>query len=133
MPELDFAGWIKEWAGEIEQIQAHTKSDLPADPHLIQEDINLTTRYFPLAGELRAEVERLLINMRAVETLHIKGDPKFQDLTAPERKTVVESRVASVAKTRDILAVTCRALEERSFALMNQRRFAEAEMRMTQR
>lgn len=131
--DVNFETWLEQWGDEIIQIQAHAKTDLPKDPHLIQADLNNTTRYYPLAAEMLADVEKHLIDCRAQETLHVKGDPKYDGFSAPERKVIVESRISHIARTRDILQTTCRALQERSYALLNQRRYAEAELRMSGR
>lgn len=126
-----FEQWIEAWKDEILQIQEHTKSELPASAHEIQADLSRTTRDYPRAAELLADVEGHLIRTRASETLHVKGDPKYADLTGPERKIVAESRLTDIQRVRDILKATCRALEERSFALLNQRRYEEAHLRMS--
>jgi hypothetical protein len=129
--EINFDKWLDDWKDEIVQMQEATKSDLPTSPEMIQPDLSRTTRDFPRAAELLADVEGFLVKRRAQETLDVKSDPKFKDLTSPERKTVVDSRLSNITRTRDILKATVSALHERSFALMNQRKFAEAELRMT--
>ena len=127
MPDCLFSIWAAEWADEIEQIQLFTKSDLPATAG-IQKDLNRTTRDYPRIGELLADVERFVITYRATETLLMA---KAKDgLTAPERKVIVESRIADILRVRDVLKTTEAALRQRSFALLNQRKYAEAELRM---
>ena len=51
-------------------------------------------------------------------------------IRAPERKVIVESRIADILRVRDVLRITEQALKQRSFALLNQRKYAEAELRM---
>ena len=125
-----FAQWIDYWKDEIEQAQSFTKSDMPTIAAEIQGDLNRTTRDFPRMAELLADVEKHLTQCRAQETLDIKSDPKYSDFTAPERKIIVESRIAHILRTRDILKATCRALEERSYALLNQRNYEREALRM---
>lgn len=132
-PGMTFDQWLEAWKDEILQTTEFTKSDMPTMAAEIQTDLNRTTRDYPRMAELLAEVEQHISNCRAQETLHVKGDPKYADFTSPERKTVVDSRISHIIRTRDILKTTCRALEERSFCLMGQRRYAEAELRMTGR
>ena len=125
-----FEEWLTEWADEIEQAQLFTKSALPVNHLDIQKDLSRTTTEYPRMAELLAEVEGHIVTARAVETLAVKKDSQYGELSAPERKTVVEARLVAIMRTRDILKATVAALHGRSFVLLNQRRFAEAEMRM---
>lgn len=128
MPAFD--EWIKEWSDEIEQTQLFTKSPLPKSPVEIQADLSRTTTDYPRMAELLADVDAHIVIARSVETLAVKKDNQYGELSAPERKTVVEARLAAMIRTRDILKATVAALHGRSFVLLNQRRFAEAELRM---
>jgi hypothetical protein len=132
-PQISFDDWLSEYKDEIMQIQDHSKSNLPTNPADIQNDLNWTTRHYPRAAELLADVEVYLTATRAAETLKIRTENLYADHTAPERKVAVEGRLTSISRTRDILAATCRALQERSYALMNQRKYEEAALRMTPR
>ncbi|MFH0915370.1 MAG: hypothetical protein V1912_02855 [bacterium] len=127
---MTFSEWLDQWKGEIEQAQEFVKSDLPAGPEGIQADLNRTIREYPRVAEMMADVDQHLIVSRAIETLIVKGEPAYQDLAAPERKIVVEARLATIIRTRDILKTTCRALEERSYALMNHRNYEKEALRM---
>lgn len=128
---MTFDLWLENWKDEIEQVQAHCKSDLPKDPYSIQDDLNNSSKFFSLGSELLADVEKHLIDCRAQETLHVKGDPKYDGFSAAERKDIVASRISHISRTRDILRATCQALKERLFVLQGQRRMAETEMKLT--
>lgn len=127
---MKFSGWLDDVKDEITQYQDFSKSSLPTEGSRIQADLNATTTYFPRCAELLADVEQFILTNRAIETLAVKKDPKYEDLAAPERKTVVESRLSVQIRTRDILKATCASLKERSFALLNQRNYVREEMRM---
>lgn len=128
---MTFTEWLSQWADEIEQSQRFTQSDLPTSAEDIQPNLSRTGREYPRMAELLAECEKHLTVSRAAETLQVRKDPDYEDLTAPERKVIVESNLAEIVRVRDILKATCRALEERSYALLNQRNYAKTELRMT--
>lgn len=128
-----FEAWVLEWKDEILQAQEFSKSDLPADPALIKTDLDTTTREFPRMSELLADAEGHVVRCRAFETLNVKADPKYEDLTAQERRSVVEGRLIDTVRVRDILKAVCRALDQRHYALLNQRRYEEAAIRMAGR
>lgn len=125
-----FEKWLEQWADEITQAQEFTKSSLPTIPAEIQKDLSRTTAEYPRMAELAAEVNQHLIQCRAQETLSVKKDQQYAGLTADERKAIVEGNLADIIRVRDILKATVAALHERSFALMNQRNYARAELGM---
>jgi hypothetical protein len=129
MTEKTFPEWLDQWRDEIEAMQLFTKSDLPTVAQEIQADLNRTTRDFPRVGELLADAENYVIVERAHETLNVKEDEP--ELSAAERKAIIESRIAHILRVRDILDTTRQALKQRSFALLNQRNFCREEMRMS--
>lgn len=127
---MTFPDWLKEYADEVTQMQDFSKSSLPTDGPSIQKDLNYTTTYFPRCAELLADVEQFIILGRARETLSILTEKLYENCSAPERKVAVEGRMAQQIRTRDILKATCRALNERSYALLNFRNYVREEMRM---
>ena len=135
MPEqgISFEDWLLEWKDEIVQAQEFTKSSLPTTGAEIQVDLNRTTREYPRMAELLADAKQHLIARRAAETLAIRRAPEFSELAAPERKVMVDARVAPIDRVVDVLKATVRALDQRSFALMNQRNYEGAALRMSGR
>ena len=129
---MDFQSWLDENKDEIEQAQEFSKSDLPKVPEQIQPDLNRTTREYPRIAVFVADVERFLLEERARETLSVHRDKGLLDLSAPERKMIVEARVSPIIHTLSILKATAKALEQRHFALLNQRNSVGVELRMAQ-
>lgn len=128
---MTFQEWLEGHKDEIEKIQKFTKSELPVSPVAIHDDLSQTTREYPRASEFLADVDQFLTMSRAHETLKVRSEGPYAGFTAQERKATVEGRLASILRVRDVLKATIAALHQRSFALLNQRRYAEAEMRMT--
>ena len=125
---MTFGEWLDQWKGEIEQAQEFVKSDMPTGPEGIQADLNRTIREYPRMAELMADADQFLLVSRASETLAVRTE--HEDLAASERKAIIEGRLAGIIRTRDILKTTCRALEERSYALMNHRNYEKEALRM---
>lgn len=128
---LSFPQWMSDWADSIEQFQRFSKSPLPDSPAGIHADLNETTGAFPTVGELLADVDLYILTLRAHYTLDVRRDPEYADLAAPERKVIVEAKLAEVLRVRDILNVTCRALHDRHFSLTGQRAFERESLRLT--
>lgn len=122
---------MSDYADEIESMQVFSKTELPRNAADIQKDLSRTVSTFPRAAELLADIEGLIVTMRAVETLSVKRDRQYEELTGPERKTQVEARLVNLVRVRDILRATVTALNDRSFALRNQRNYEGNMLRMT--
>jgi hypothetical protein len=125
-----FEDWILSWKDEIDQATAYCKSPLPTDASQIQPDLNRTTRELPRMIELLADAEKHLADCRLQETLYVKGDPRFNDFNAEEKKTVVASRISHITRVRDILAGACKALKDRGYYLMNLRNWERENLRL---
>lgn len=128
-PVNTFTSWLSEWSDEIEQTQLFSRSEMPSEPTAIRENLSRTVSEYARMGALLADAERYVVLARAAASLEVKRE--HDDLNANERKAVVEADISDVVRTRDILQAMVAALKERGYALMNGRRFAEAEMRMT--
>ena len=128
---LTFSQWLADWSDEIEQAQAFSTSSLPSSASEIQTDLNRTTSSYPRMGEFLADVDQYILTLRAHYTLAVRRDQEYSDLSAPERKVIVEAKLAEVIRVRDILGVTCRALQDRRWSLTGQRAFEREALRMT--
>ena len=130
---MSFASWLDDVKDEIEAMQIYSKRDLPKHPTEIQDDLSRTTATYPRSGELLAEVDVFILTERAVMTLAVRKDKKYKDLTAIERKPIVEASLANMMKVRDILKTTMVALHDRHFSLTSQRAYAREELRLSGR
>ena len=113
--ELAFEEWLPKVSGIIEKMQIFSKDAMPRDGGEISEALSLAFEYRQSAGEFLADVENYIRHLRGKYTLDSKTE--YPNLTGPERKAIVESKLSVPLRVRDILSVTYSTLREKCYAL----------------
>ena len=128
VPGKSFDEWIKDWLEILANSQEYAKSPMPLEVGTIQSELDRVNREHQIIGDLIPEADWFITTNRAKETLDVKADPKFSDLTGAERKSLIESRVAHMVRVRDIIKVTEQALKQRRLSLLSARKRIAEEM-----
>ncbi len=112
---MTFIEWIKEKSPIISELQAFSKSEIPADREKGSWLLSNVYIYLENCGELRADADSFLRQMRAMETLQTKNT--HPNLTGPERSAIIESNLDDILKVRDILKVCYTTLNKLAWEL----------------
>jgi hypothetical protein len=115
--DLTLTEWLVSTAERRAEILAYAQSKIPTDHGERQLDVSKALELGQDAGDLLADVEKLLIDETAKAILAVRASQG--NLTADERKSMVKSKVSGVSRLRDGLRVIYTSIKDRRFVLMN--------------
>ncbi len=115
--ELTLDEWLASTAEKRATLLSYAQSAIPTDPGERYLDISKSLENGQDAGDLLADVEKLLIDETARAILTVRSSQG--ELTADERKSVVKSKVSSISRLRDGMQVIYTSIKDRRFVLMN--------------
>ncbi len=115
--ELTLEEWLVSTAEKRAVLLAYAQSPIPTDPGERYLDISKALENGQDAGDLLADLEKLLIDETGKAVLAVRRENG--DLTADERKSMVKAKVSGIARLRDGLQVIYSSIKDRRFVLMN--------------
>lgn len=121
--DLTLEEWLVSTAEKRAEVLNYAKKALPTDPGERQLDVSNALELGQDAGDLLADLEKLLIDETAKAVLSVRAEDaaleKDRRRTADERKSAVKAKVSSIARLRDGMQVVFTSIKDRRFVLMN--------------
>ncbi len=117
MDDLNLEDWLVSTGEKRSVLLAYAQSSIPTDPGERYLDISKALEHGQDAGDLLADLDKLLIDETAKAVLGVRRTNG--ELTADERKAMVKAEVSGIAWLRDGLQVIYSSIKDRRFVLMN--------------
>ena len=115
---------LEEWLDSTQQLRegllAWDKKPLPSDATERHQHLDEAVQAAADAGRLFADAETFFLHAKAEAVFKIRRE--HDDLSAPERKILVEAEVADLGRLVEGLAVCKQTLRSRIYATMNENR-----------
>ncbi len=121
--ELTLNDWLASTTEKRAVLLSYAQSAIPTDPGERYLDISKALELGQDAGDLLADLEKLLIDQTGKAVLDIRAaDAKLEKeyrRTADERRISVKAGTSALARLRDGMQVIYTSIKDRRFVLMN--------------
>jgi len=120
---LTMEEWLEDNLDEITQAMELTKDGLSDNPGELDKQMSRAVSEYSRMGYLLSDADMFLVQAKAKALSGLD-----QDLTAGDKKIVLDNAVKDIARLRDNLQVAVSALKNMTYAIMNTRRTNRGEV-----